>query len=477
MYKKSKFHSAFTIVELIIVVSVIAVLAGIAVFTAATIQKSTRDSARDAQVSIIASSLEKYYRDNGEYPSVAAMTSSDIATLKQKLGISNASVFKLPLAGPSVINSIATSSPSATTVVYSGNTTDTTKNTQCQTDANGYCDGFTLAYVKEAGGATQTKQSIHATFQTVKTECDAGDTQSGDSCTHTYTGAYQAGAYTCPSGGSLSGTTCTRTYAASYSPASSGYYCPSGGSISGTTCTTSSSYQASCLIGDPNHVEGYAYGTWEGSQCVRYFSATNHPAYYTCPNGGSLNGSNQCEKAANSNTTYTCPHSGSDSLNGQNNCRHERPSYNTKAGCENAGWTWGGSNCFNVHSADSSTIYSCSGSWTLYGNICWIYGTYNAQYYTCSYGTVSGSQCRVVSTDYVCPSGGTLSGTTCATSSSYTATYYSSGGYYYCSGSDSLSGSNCTNTYTGTQGAGYYTCPSGGIASGSTCSYTYQLKS
>ena len=432
-----KYSSAFTIVELMVVISVIAVLATIVTLSASTIQKSTRDSARNSQTRIIANSLEKYYRDNGEYPSVAAMTNTDVSALKQKLGISNATVFKLPLSSAATNTSLAASSPSTTKLVYSANTTDPTKNTQCQTDANGYCDGFTLAYVEEATSATKTIQSTHATFQAVKTDCDPGDTQSGNTCTHTYAGTYQAGTYTCPSGGTLSGTTCTRTYAASYSPASSGYYCPSGGTLSGTTCTTSSSYPATYTSGGgyyycPNTANGEVLS---GTTCVgstTYAASTS----YTCPSGY-VNAGSDCVNSYSMPLGSKCP-VGADVFTGPSNI------------------------VCTLHASKIPT-YVCTVGDSLNGSTC----THTTSY-AAIYDTYPGT--------YSCPSGGSLSGSTCYTSGSYTATYYSSAAYYYCSGSDTLSGTTCTNTYTATQGAGYYICPSGGTASGSTCSYTYQLQ-
>jgi type II secretory pathway pseudopilin PulG len=438
-------------------ISVLGVLATIVTVTSTTVQKSSRDSARDGQVRIIASALEKYYRNNGEYPSVAAMTSTNVDALKQKLGITSASVFKLPLASASATTSLAASNPSTTTVVYSANTTDTTKNAQCQTDVNGYCDGFTLAYVKENGGATQTVQSIHATFQAIKTDCDAGDAQSGNTCTHTYAGTYQAGAYTCPSGGTLSGTTCTKTYAASYSPASSGYYCDP---PEGTTTQES----------------GYGPGTRtitrSGSTCYSTFtypaSSSGGGGYYSCPNtanGESLSGTTcvgTATYAATASTTYYCSH-GVDTYMSQWTCQHPRSGYGTQSGCQNAGYNWQSGACYEYHSTSSSTTYSCPSGGTLSGSTCSTPTSYPAVY--TSYPVT-----------YSCPSGATPNGSTCTNSGSFPATYYSYSAYYYCSGSDSLNGTTCTNTYTATQGPGYYTCPSGGVASGSTCTYTYQLQ-
>ena len=449
---------AFTLLELMITISVIAVLAGILTFAFTSTQKSTRDTARDTQVRIISDALEKYYRTNGEYPSVALMTSSNVDTVKTRLGITDPNIFKLP--NSQNATSIATTNPSPTTLVYAANTTDGTKNTQCQTDVNGYCDGFTLQYVKESSGTTSTITSLKTTFTAVRdgTTCDVGDTQNGTTCTHTYAATYQAGSYTCPSGGTLSGTTCTNSYAANYSSGGSGYYCDP---AEGTTTQES----------------GYGPGTRtitrSGSTCYSTFTypamSTGGGGYYSCPNtaNGEVLSGTTCVGTrtypATANVTYTCAHPNYDSLNAQNNCRHERPNYTTSGGCTGAGYTWGGSNCFDMHGANSNTTYSCPSGGTVSGSNCTSPSSYPAFY-------------NSNPVTYYCNSGATLNGSTCSTSGSFPATYYSYSAYYYCSGSDTLNGTSCTNAYSATQGTGYYTCPSGGTVSGTSCSYTYELQ-
>ncbi|AHB42675.1 YD repeat protein [Candidatus Saccharibacteria bacterium RAAC3_TM7_1] len=518
----NRFLPAFTLVELTIVVIVIGLLAGLVSLSAASIQKSSRDTARDANVKILSTALEKYYRENGEYPSVALMTSQDVATLRQKLGVVSANTFKLPLADDATKNSIVTSSPSPTRLLYSANTTNSTKNTQCQTSLTGYCDGYQLQYQKESDNSIVIAKSLHDTFTPVAgtATCAAGETQSGNTCTKTYAATYQSGTYSCPSGGTLSGTTCTSTYAASYQ--SSGVYtCPSGGTLSGTTCNSST-------------------------------PATYTAGYYSCPSGGALSG-DKCEVSATATTTYSCAHPNYDTLNQFNNCRHDRPNYTTQSGCEAAGYNWGGSNCYNMHEATATTTYSCPSGYT-YNGVCYKSATYTSGYYSCpSGGTLVGTNCQssypatYSSGGYYCPNGGTLSGTTCSynaattptcpsgwsgptnetctstvgsntktgcpagytqtgsgspfpdsitctktqpatypyscpnggtlsgSTCSYSASYSSGGGYYYCPSGGNLSGSTCTTSYAATQDGGYYYCADGGTLSGTTCTYTYTL--
>jgi len=420
---------AFTLVELLVVIAIIGVIGSLAVVGFSSVQKDVRDKARDSQSTIIANALEKYYDDNNEYPSVALMTSQNADLIKQKLKVSDITVLKFPQASTAV--SIATSNPSPTQLAYSANTSDTSKNTQCQTSVNGYCDGFVLQYKKEVDGSAVVLKSLHDTFTPVAgtATCGAGETQSGNTCTRTYAATLQPGSYTCPSGGTLSGTTCTQTYAATYSSGGGYYTCSGGDSLSGSTCThtyaASSSTQYECGGGTPINGSNYP-------ACRYIYSATATQSYY-------------------------CPHSASDTYMSQWTCQHPRSGYGTQAGCEGAGYNWQAGSCYEYHSTSQSTIYSCPGG-----------------------GYVSGTQCiydydAAPVTVYSCPSGGSVSGSNCV--STYGATYYSYSGGYYCNGSDTLNTSTniCTKTYTATQGTSYYTCPDGGTPSGSTCTYTYTL--
>ena len=67
---------AFTLVELVVVITVIAILAGLILVGLSTYMARGRDSQRTAGATAIQEALEKYYDKNGEYPSCADMTGS-----------------------------------------------------------------------------------------------------------------------------------------------------------------------------------------------------------------------------------------------------------------------------------------------------------------------------------------------------------------------------------------------------------------
>lgn len=71
MYKntpKKRQDSGFTIVELIVVIIVIGVLAGIGAYSFSSANKHQRDADRGVHIALLKDALEKYYSKNGQYP-------------------------------------------------------------------------------------------------------------------------------------------------------------------------------------------------------------------------------------------------------------------------------------------------------------------------------------------------------------------------------------------------------------------------
>lgn len=160
MLKKFSDKRAFTIIELMVTVAVIAILASIVTFTAISQQKSSRDAARDTSVTLIAEALEKYHSKHNEYPSVASLANKPISVVKQKLGIIDEGTLRLPLAATSAVP-IVSSNPSTTQVAYIASTNDPAQNTKCQSQENWYCDKYTLQYKKEGSNDVVTVKGRH----------------------------------------------------------------------------------------------------------------------------------------------------------------------------------------------------------------------------------------------------------------------------------------------------------------------------
>ncbi len=139
-----KSKSGFTIVELVVTISVIAILASISLVAYAIIQRDARDNTRRGNANVIDQALEKYYTQNGEYPSVKGLvnnyggnTGTAVAAI---LGISPSDLLmpRMPSgATNSLYSGAAPVNDYVTYTAYNGPT--------------GGCDQFTLQYILESG--------------------------------------------------------------------------------------------------------------------------------------------------------------------------------------------------------------------------------------------------------------------------------------------------------------------------------------
>lgn len=58
----------FSLIEIMIVISIIGILSGIGLGVTGAIQKNTRDAQRESDIRILQSALQQYYADNNKYP-------------------------------------------------------------------------------------------------------------------------------------------------------------------------------------------------------------------------------------------------------------------------------------------------------------------------------------------------------------------------------------------------------------------------
>lgn len=65
-----KYRLGFTVVEVIVVVTMIAILAGVGAVTYTGVQRQAREDERIADMEVMASYLETYYEEKGNYPSL-----------------------------------------------------------------------------------------------------------------------------------------------------------------------------------------------------------------------------------------------------------------------------------------------------------------------------------------------------------------------------------------------------------------------
>lgn len=143
----------FTLVEIIIVITVIAILATLAVIGFGRVQGEARDSTRSSDATAVAEALEKYYDENGEYPSCAAMTANP-GTVGNTLGIDDVSVLKAPQATTdnSYTCSALVAGSQGDNYAYVGD-----GSTECQTGTS--CLNWQIQYKSETTGEIKVIQS------------------------------------------------------------------------------------------------------------------------------------------------------------------------------------------------------------------------------------------------------------------------------------------------------------------------------
>ena len=73
MRQQSRTASAFTIIELLIVMAIIIVLAGLIIGTSGYVQKKGARSRAEAEIAAMSAALESYKADNGIYPESTAV--------------------------------------------------------------------------------------------------------------------------------------------------------------------------------------------------------------------------------------------------------------------------------------------------------------------------------------------------------------------------------------------------------------------
>ena len=154
----------FTLIEVLVVTVVVAVIASITTISYSRTQADTRDNTRAAHAALVATALEKYYDEHGEYPSPRALASTygvSGDTVATTLSLPDKTVLLMPKASSGTTNSIAAALGTDDVLAYTA--TSTVGNDNCQTNAQAGCEAFTLQYKKESDGSTVTINSTNRT--------------------------------------------------------------------------------------------------------------------------------------------------------------------------------------------------------------------------------------------------------------------------------------------------------------------------
>ncbi len=129
MISLKKKQSGFTIVELLIVIVVIGILAGLVITTFNGIQQKARDTERETDVKALHSQLEAFWAQKGYYPSLADMNNTTFVSTNMK-GLSS-DAFKDPRGTASTLVAAAAANSYAYAVQTSGNASCESDDTTC----------------------------------------------------------------------------------------------------------------------------------------------------------------------------------------------------------------------------------------------------------------------------------------------------------------------------------------------------------
>lgn len=147
MLKSKTLQKGFTIVELLIVIVVIGILAGLVLNTFSGVQKRARDTQRQTDINSLSTQLEVYYNDNSGYPLLANVNNTTLKGL-------DAGATMAPGATTSSLTSTAT--PNKDQYGYMTYAIDGT--TACATAP---CPKFTLSWYSENNSVVNTKLSLN----------------------------------------------------------------------------------------------------------------------------------------------------------------------------------------------------------------------------------------------------------------------------------------------------------------------------
>ncbi len=91
-------NKGFTLIELMITIAIIGIVFGVVITASAALQKSSRDSTRQANLKTIQAALEQYHADAGGYPLnlLSTVSYTDPITLKTTTYLNSAPADPLP---------------------------------------------------------------------------------------------------------------------------------------------------------------------------------------------------------------------------------------------------------------------------------------------------------------------------------------------------------------------------------------------
>lgn len=152
---KKAAQKGFTIVELLIVIVVIGILAGLVIVTYNGIQQKARDTERKTDINALHGQLEAYQAQNGKYPLPGTQGSNDGINDSTWRAANMKGLDPAALADPKNSSSqVLVAAPAANNYAY------VEAPAGCDNGVGGDCLQYTLTATLEGGG-TYVKQSLN----------------------------------------------------------------------------------------------------------------------------------------------------------------------------------------------------------------------------------------------------------------------------------------------------------------------------
>ncbi len=156
MFSLKRKTTGFTIVELLIVIVVIGILAGLVITTFVGVQQKARDSERKTDINGIHAQIEAYYAQNSKYPSFSQMNDEAATTGFRAVSMKglDGAAYQDPKATAGATANDFIAAPAANGYAY------VVTPAGCDNAAGGVdCSAYTLTATLEGGG-TYAKSSL-----------------------------------------------------------------------------------------------------------------------------------------------------------------------------------------------------------------------------------------------------------------------------------------------------------------------------
>jgi prepilin-type N-terminal cleavage/methylation domain-containing protein len=158
MFIRKPSAMGYTIIELLVVITIVGILSAIGISSYSNLQKDARDNQRASKIEALSAALERYYVENGEYPGCTQLVNQSVADIATNVlnGI-DTEVLAAPNSSEGT-NSLASCwdlSGVLDIFAYVVPTDDDCRNGQS-------CLQYTLQYRKESTGQIISVPSIHA---------------------------------------------------------------------------------------------------------------------------------------------------------------------------------------------------------------------------------------------------------------------------------------------------------------------------